>query len=307
MTTPKAPLPTSFFLAAMAGWLAAGVASAQPATSSGPEAAAPAAPSAPPATDPLAAPASLADWTVEVNPRLWWVSPSGKMQLPGSTASKVRVETLDLDTPEFTPAGSVAINADRFRFSFFGSSYSRDARFSAGSAFQLGTLSVTAGDAVHSMFDLGMYELTLGYRFYRRDFAIDSLAPAECAHLLLDLYVLGGARLYDLDVQVERPTIATTGADQLFVEPIAGVRSELSVTRDFTINLQLDGGGYGDSDRTSYSFNISVDFQWRPISWMGVQIGWRQTLYSFTDGENATSFEYDGAMAGLFAGLSFRF
>jgi len=257
--------------------------------------------------DPLDAPGSLADWTIEVNPRLWWVSPSGDLQLPGSTAPKVRIETLDLDTPEFTPAGSLAIHADRFRFSFFGSSYSRDARFNAGSAFQLGTLNVSAGDDVRSMFDLGIYELTLGYRFYRRGFAIARLNPADCAHLLLDLYVVGGARMYDLDIEVERPGVATTGTDQFFIEPIAGLRSELAITHDFAINLQLDGGGFGDSDRSSFSFNISIDFQWRPISWLGVQIGWRQTLYSFSDGEGASTFEYDGAMAGLFAGLSLRF
>lgn len=310
MTSPARV--TSCVLSALSGCLSAGVLLAQtqppPATSPDGGATAKVVTDTPANStgDPLS-PASLADWTIEVNPRLWWVSPSGDLQLPGTTAAKVGIEDLDLDTPEFTPAGSFAINADRFRFSFFGSSYSRDARFAAGSAFQLGTLSVSAGDDVHSMFDLGIYELTVGYRFYQHDFALSSLNPADCAHLVLGLYVVGGVRMYDLNIQVERPGVGSTGTDQFFIEPIAGIRAEHTITRDFTVNLQLDGGGFGDSDRTSYSFNISVDFQWRPIPWLGLQIGWRQTLYSFTDGENATEFQYDGAMAGLFAGLVLRF
>jgi len=249
------------------------------------------------------------DWTIEINPRLWWVSPSGDLKLPGGQPDKVDVKHLDLDTPEFTPAGSFAINADRFRFTFLGATYSRSADSAADSAFQLGGLNIAGGDQLDTDFDFSIFDLTVGYRFYSRDFKETTRNKAEAADLKLDLYALAGARLYDLDIQVRQSGSGSgrAGIDEFFIEPIIGVRSEMTIIRDFTMNLQLDGGGFGDSDQSSFSFNISVDFQWRPAPWIGVQIGWRQVLYSFSDGSGVQEFEYDGAMAGLFTGVVFKF
>ncbi len=248
-------------------------------------------------------------WTIEINPRLWWVSPSGDLRLPGSASGtpKVRIEDLNLDTPQFTPAGSVSIDADNFRFSFAGASFSNDAEFFVPSPLAVGSISLLPTDPSESSFDLGIYELNVGYRFYQLDYKRRSEPSIETADLHLDLYALAGARMYDLNIRVSQAGTGVSEADEFYIEPIIGVRSELTIIRDFTINLQLDGGGMGDSDRSSFSFNIAIDFQWRPTPWFGVQIGWRQVAYSFEDGTGASAFEYEGAMAGLFTGAVLRF
>lgn len=249
---------------------------------------------------------TINEWTIEINPRLWWVSPSGDIHFPGGS-NDVSIEDLNLDTPELTPAGSLAINADRFRFSFFGASYSRNAAFTTVSPLAVGSISLLPTGPSESSFDLGMYELTVGYRFLQRDFKHHSETSAESADLILDLYGLAGARMYDLNIDVSQVGTGTSSVDEFFIEPIIGVRTELTIIRDFSVNLQLDGGGFGDSDRSSFSFNVGVDFQWCPLPWIGVQIGWRQVFYSFEDGDSTDKFKYDGALAGLFAGVVLRF
>lgn len=246
------------------------------------------------------------DWTISLNPNVWWVSPSGDIRMPGGTSS-VRVEDLNLDTPRFAPAASVSINAEDFRFTFAGASYSLDSEFTVASPLAVGSISLLPTGPSESSFDLGIYEVTLGYRFYERDFKAKSEPSPESADLRLDLYAVGGARMYDLNIRVSQPGTGESEADEFYIEPIIGVRSELTIIRDFSINLQLDGGGFGDSDRSSFSFNIAIDFQWRPAPWIGVQIGWRQVAYTFEDGTGMNTFEYDGAMAGLFTGVVLRF
>lgn len=255
--------------------------------------------------DPAAA-SSVHPWTVELNPRLWWVSPSGDLQLPGGSGT-VDIRDLDLDTPEFTPAGSVAINADNFRFQFFGAMYSRDSEFTVASPTALGSISLLPSGPSEASFDFGIYDLSIGYRFLQYDFKKRSQQSVETADFNLDLYGIAGARMYDLNIDVSQTGSGAASADEFFIEPIIGVRSELTIIRDFSVNLQLDGGGFGDSDRSSFSFSISVDFMWRPVNWFALQIGWRHIGYTFEDGENSNKFEYDGAMAGLFTGIVFRF
>ncbi|MGE3106987.1 MAG: hypothetical protein AB7G11_13290 [Phycisphaerales bacterium] len=248
----------------------------------------------------------VSDWTVEINPRLWWVSPSGDIRFPGGS-SKVDVEELNLDTPEFTPAGSIAINAGDFRFQFLGASYSRDAEFFVAAPLAVGSISLLPSAESSASIDFGIYDVSIAYRVLQRDFKTHSGPSQENADFVLDLYALGGARLYDLNIDVSQTGTGSASVDEFFIEPIIGVRSELAIIRDFTVNLQLDGGGFGDSDRSSFSFNISVDFQWRPVPWFAAQIGWRQVVYSFADGQDLSKFEYEGGMAGLFAGVVFRF
>lgn len=314
----------SLLILALAGAAAfACSASAQPAQPSQPladtGATAPAAPNSPPSTTPTtiergpdgstrAESNALGDgqsWTIEINPRLWWMSPSGSLRMPGSS-SEVRLERLNLDNPEFTPAGQFTIRAERWSFTFFGAGYSRDTQTTADSTFTVGSVSAVPGDSIEAAFDLNVFELMVGYRFWEYDFAAKSADPAAAAPVTLALDAVLGGRLYELDLEVSSAS-ARTATDQLYIEPIAGIRGQLDIVRDFTISLQLDGGGMGDSDRSSYSFNISTAFEWRPIPNVGLQIGWRQILYTFQDGEGAQEFEYDGGIAGVFGGIVIRF
>lgn len=269
-----------------------------------------------PASTP-ATPAPIADpaapkpstWTLKLDPMVWWVSPAGDLKLPAQSATagnSVDLSTIDLDTPEFSPAGAAALYVEDFRFSFFGSAYSRDATGTSASAFQLGDVQIGVGDDFDVSFDLGYYELTAGYRFLHHNWGESSANPADCADVSIDLYGLLGGRVYDLDIGFASGG-NSSGTDQFFGDVIAGVRAEFTIIRDFSINVQASGGGMGDSDRSSYSFDIQVFGEWRPWQNVGFLFGWRHTQFNFEDGEGPEKFEYDGSVAGVFAGMTIRF
>lgn len=282
---------------------------------------APAAPETEPAPEPVAAStagtASQKGWTVRFDPLVWWVSPAGDLRLPssggGPTGNEVQLSDLNLDTPEFTPAGAVSINADRVRFSFFGSGYSSDAEGVAGESFRLGDVSLDAGDPYKASFDFGLYELTVGYRLLSYDWKTSGPGPEDAPDVLLDLYGIVGGRFYDLDISVAASGAdggggpLVSGTEQFFGDLIAGVRAEFMIVRDFSINVQGNAGGMTDSDRSSFSFDLQVFGEWRPFNNVGVQLGWRHTQYSLEDGEGPGKFEYEGSLAGMFAGVLIRF
>jgi hypothetical protein len=85
------------------------------------------------------------------------------------------------------------------------------------------------------------------------------------------------------------------------------MRAELEVYRDFSIELEVSAGGWGDSSNSVISIDTLLGFTWRPIDGVGVQIGWRQLAYDLSNGDGAGEFEYSGRLAGLFLGVDFRF
>ena len=201
----------------------------------------------------------------------------------------------------------MAIQADKVRFSFFGSGYSSDSDGVADRAFRLGDVSFNAGDAYESNFEFGLYELTVGYHFLSYDWKERSNNPERATDVVLDLYGFVGGRLYDLDIGIAGPGGASTDTDQFFADLIGGIRAEFTIARNFTVNVQGGAGGMTDSDRASFSFDLQVFGEWRPWENVGLQIGWRHTQFSLEDGDGSGKFEYEGSLAGMFAGLVIRF
>lgn len=246
-------------------------------------------------------------WRVQVQPRVWYVSPAGRIRLPstGAASGKIRVEAFDLDSPRASAYGEVALKSGPWRISFGGAGYSVERSNTAGSSFQIGSAAVAPGNQLQSSFEYTTAQGSVGYRVYEHDFgAVDGNA----GRTVLRLEVMGGARIHDLGVRVARltPTLVSSSADPFYVEPFGGGRAELQVVRDFTIDLELSAGGLPVEDSV-YSFDIAVGFTWRPIDGLGLQIGWRQLYVDLQEGKGANQFEYTGTMAGLFAGVTLRF
>ena len=264
-------------------------------------------------------------WTIQVEPVLWYVAPSGKVRLPVASGNgpgsfttagdEVRLERLNLDSPRFEPAGEVHLSAERWRFSFSGATYGIDRDTTADSSFRLGSVVVAPGDALNVDFSLTTVELTAGYCIWDRVFSgpFHTQRPDNAVDSLARLYILGGARIHSASFDLQRLSGSTptppssASADEFFGEPIVGARLEIEIADDFTLDMQLSGGVLPLGDKSSYSFDILVGFQWRPIENLGIQIGYRQLLYSLADGEDASEFKYTGRLAGLFAGIVLRF
>lgn len=319
----------SVTLVAFAALLPLAVSHAQDAASSAPAATTTA---AQPSTTPLDATTGVApsaagddklagmlknpDWTIQIEPAIWFVSPSGKFALPADTfttqGDKIKIKELNLDAPLISPYGELNVRADPWRFTFSAGDYSSDRTATAESNFRLGDMVALAGDPLGVSFDFFTAEASLGYRVYQYDFRAHSEHPENATRALLSTYVLGGVRMYDVDISVDNRAagrIEESGTHQFFAEPIIGVRNEIELAGDFTIDQQLSFGALPIDKHSSYSVDIALGFMYRPQENVGVQIGWRQVAFWLADGEDgeAEEFEYNGRLAGLYCGVTFRF
>jgi hypothetical protein len=299
-----------------AAWLVSGWAWTAVASAQAPAAADP----AQSATDLVLEPSPDPEWSVQVEPSFWYVTPSGDVTLPASSGTggfttpgdSVPVGRLNLDSPRFEPAGEIHLSGGRWRMTFSGATFSleRDGAI-ADSSFRLGSVEVSPGDPMDVKMDFTTVELTGGYLIWGRVFSsgAHTQQPQKAVKSLARVYLMGGGRFYDVGFDFARTTAvqATAEADEFFGEPIVGVRAEVELARDFTLDVQVTGGGLPAGDSTSYSVDVQAGFLWRPHPNVGVQIGYRQLAYWLSDGEGEDEFEYDGRLAGLFAGLVIRF
>ncbi|MBY0313547.1 MAG: hypothetical protein K2W85_15895 [Phycisphaerales bacterium] len=264
--------------------------------------------------------AQASDFSVRFEPMLFFPALSGDLKLPvrsgtgpGSfttAGDSFEVDDFNVDESRLSPSGRVAIASGDWLVSFWGFDFQSDVdRTSVGSAGRLGGIVFVVGDQANVDFDFGSYELTVGYRVYDRDFAKQSASPEQAVDVRLNVHLLAGARLYDTSVKVERitPTFASAEAEHTFIEPILGVRTELDITQAFSIQVQGTGGTLPLDDTSSYSFDISASFHYRPVVWADLFIGYRLLLVSLEDGDNLDAFEFDGTVAGLFTGFTIRF
>lgn len=308
MSPPFAPVLISVILFAAATAFAQDAGQPEASTSDSP---------AEPPTERL--PSIDPEWTVQIEPSMWYVAPSGKVRLPVNSGTgpggfttagdEMKVERLNLDSTRLLPAGEFHLSSDRWRFSFSAATFNVDAEStSADSSFRLGAVEVAEGDPIDASMDFTTAELTVGYRFAGRDFRFCTEDGAFCIDAALRVYALAGARIYDVSFDLtNRDSGASAAAAEFFGEPIIGLRAETEFADQFTLDLQVAGGGFADSDRSSYSFDIMAGFHWRPTDHVGVQIGYRQLLFDLTDGDELDEFSYGGRLAGLFAGLTIRF
>jgi hypothetical protein len=266
------------------------------------------------------APARLIDpaWTVQAEPSVWYVAPSGKVKLPVKSGSgpgsfttegdEVRLERLNLDSPRFEPTGELHLSFDRWRVTFSASTFDLErTATTADTSFRLGSVAVAAGDIFSTELELTTVEVTGGYRLWGRDFRAGSRHPEDAVDGVVRVYALAGARFYDLSFDFARAAGGSAGASEFFGEPIAGIRGEAVLAQDFTLDVQVSGGGFALSDSSSYSIDVLAGFQWRPTRHVGVQIGYRQLAYGLASDDGPDEFSYRGRLAGLYAGLVIRF
>jgi hypothetical protein len=260
-----------------------------------------------------------AHWTLRIDPVLWFTAASGDLKLPvnsgngpGSVtapSNEVRLSQLNLDGTELRPAGAFTIASERWRFSFMGAYTDLDkSDVQAGRAFQLGAVSVAAGDRFNVDFQLGTYELNVGYAVIDR---YDFGSELGDDSVEFSLIALGGVRVYDVSFDFARTSTGTgpTQADysDLFLEPLAGLRAELALTRSFAIDAQLTAGYAPFGDKETVSIDILAGFSWYPLDNLGLTVGYRQIAYDLSDGNGLGSFEYSGRLAGLFTGITLKF
>lgn len=242
-------------------------------------------------------------WTFEIAPSAWYVAPGGKGRLPGST-SRQRFEDLNLDSPRFGPQIDL-----RFRSGSWGAEASgmhfevsdREARQSDGGT--LGDVSFSAGDTLSSDFKFTSIQLLGTYQVFGQTLSFREDGKRKFAYSLDARF---GGRFYDAEQKVASATGSDKG-DGTWIEPVAGARLDMEFHEFFALGVRTDFGYMPAGGNESFSWDIAVAGTLRPWENFAVEVGYRQLLVRLRDGDGTGRFQFDGAMAGLFAGVSLRF
>ncbi len=256
--------------------------------------------------------AQYPDWTLRIEPAVWYASAEADVKMPGaagSTQNEFSLNDFNLDEPEWTPMGFVHLQLGKWRISAGGFAFSSDDQESVvGNSGQLGSLSLASGDRTRSSLDFWSAELQVAYRLIHKPLGTTQGGDPR---LVFGLEPVLGVRVYDADLDVRALSGASSGqstsGDDFFFEPTAGIRLEGEFVKQFTLDVQtgFGVGPWGDTD--SFSWDITVGGTWRPIPNLGVRIGYRHLLFNLESGSGADTFQLDGSIAGLFAGLEIRF
>jgi len=276
--------------------------------------------SAPPSSTPASPPASSSassplakeaqkdpsDWTLRLEPSVWYVAPGGKLRMPGSPSSfgLSRLEKLNLDSPRPMPYLEAQWKNEDWKLTLstsYASERNRGAIADEGGF--LGPISYAPGDRINSSLSIFNLELNAAHRLSLPK----ELAGDPSGGFASRLEVLGGIRLqhFDADFDVNG---ANVSASEFFGFPVVGARFSMELIRRFTLDLQVDAGGFAfGGGRAAWGANIISGFQYRPTENIGIQIGYRLMSYHTRTGRDTDRFEYNGALAGLFFGAVVRF
>jgi len=243
------------------------------------------------------------DWSVRITPRAWFVAPAGDLELPGVGGQTVTLDTLNLDSTRIQPAGQVDLQSERWMIALGGSTSSSETVRVARAAFQLGSTSVAAGQAFNASFDYTTVQALVGYRLW--EYNLDAQKTEDAGDTRLRFFVLGGARLHDVEASIERPGVAGTRSESSLttVSLIASTRLQLMFARDFSIEVDLSAGGLHDSS----TFDINACISYQPVDWFAAQFGYRHLEVSAQSGSGSSRFQWDGSVAGIYAGVIFKF
>lgn len=252
------------------------------------------------------------DWTLQVEPNLWYVAPGGKVKMPGAANSDtVRLEDLNIDRPRMSPYGKVRGKMGDWLVGISGFGFEAARTAQASAPLTLGGTTLSAGDTVRTRLEFSSFDLTGAYRIYENSLARDKDGLAAVAP---SLDVLVGARVISVDYDMSfsaapgRPALTPAGAsaDKLFFDPIVGFKFDMEFLEKFNINAEVKIGGMPGT-HASIAWDIIAGFSYRPLPNVGIQLGYRQLAFRLSSGSGADKFRYDGALAGLYFGVLVRF
>ncbi|NRA56577.1 MAG: hypothetical protein HRU13_00420 [Phycisphaerales bacterium] len=247
-------------------------------------------------------------WHVQIEPMVRYISPSGDLTLPGTSASVEPVDLADvnLNAPRPMPGFDLSLRRGNWRLNAIGLFYDIDGQFAtADEAFTLGGVDFAAGQRSSVAHTYTQLDFRLARTIIDRPFRSRLNPERFPARFRLD--VEGGLRSYDFEFEFENLDTGDRGSDdRTFFEPHAGVKAGLTLYDELTIDLYTNFG-FWPTDAEAFSWDIGVGFQWRPTENVGLQIGYRSTIFRLNEGSGLREFEWEGSYQGLYAGLQFRF
>jgi len=243
------------------------------------------------------------EFDVEFEPFVWFVSPGGDVGFGGGSPL-IHTSDLSLDNPRVLGGAELHLMRDKWRLSLLGAHAQQDGDMTAASSLTLGTLSVAPGDTLHAEFAMTVASIRVGYEVW--SFATD---PDEngTPEVSSRVELVGGLRAFDYSLETEinggGPGARVKG-DLFHVEPIVGAKWEINFDDLYTIDFATNFGYLPKlGDQSSSSLDLTVGFKYRPTPNVGAQIGYRLLVFDL----ETDDVEAEGALAGLYGGISIRF
>jgi hypothetical protein len=245
-------------------------------------------------------------WVFQAQPSIWYVSPGGRLTMPGSPPGTPRTRLIDLnlDNPRASPLlelngwyGDLTLHLD--------AAYYRTSRQAvADRDGSVGPITFQEGEAISTRFQYTSVDATVGHRI--AEFGLGETEKGNEA-LLLGIDGLLGFRMYNFGIRFEHEG-ESTSAHKTFLEPMVGVRLEAELFEEFTIDGNIMFGfSRAAGDQDTFSWNVWVGFQYRPHPHFGLQLGYRLQAFDLERGSGADRFAFRGGMAGVYGGIVLRF
>lgn len=253
--------------------------------------------------DPKPFTAHKPEWVFQFDPNAWYAGVSGKVRIAGTpTASgPTKINDMNVDQPRLTPAGMLSVRTGKWRFGLGTFFFNQDRLQTMTVGGQEGNVTFAPGQQLYSKVTWDEYQPVAAYEIWRRD-----PEPQDAVKFLPRLELFGGARLDDLKFSFSQGALSDSQS-QFFGQAIVGINATMDIAEQFSIDFETSGGGWPGGDQYSYSWDIAVAFKWRPITNVGVLVGYRNMTSNFQDGKDANAFSYRGGIAGIFFGATIRF
>jgi hypothetical protein len=251
-------------------------------------------------------------WTIRFEPSIWYGGPSGSVKLPRDSESaggndSTRLRDINLNSTSFViPTGEVTLRRNRWGITIRGAVLA-SSRTADGIAGRIGEVPVSNGDDLNVSFDHNQLEIEALYTLCR-----DALRPREDGGYYLKprLDLVFGLEAVEQRWIIENTSISptppdrsTARADELFVQPRAGLRMSLELLDEFTIDVQVSIAGLPLQETTAASGDVLVGGAWRPLAHLSAQIGYRAVFLALSSGKGDAEMEFEGTIQGLYAGV----
>ncbi len=262
----------------------------------------------------------MARVTLSFEPSAWYVAPGGLARFPGSGASTLRFQDINMDSPRLSSSFELNADAGRWggtlRASVFGATdrgFRPSQPIVVNGAASSSDSTIPPGQASTTSLDFTCMELEARYRLVQEWRETDPDRPWRDMDRRLDL--VAGVRLIDYQLSSSATWLVDTGggpqphtvagrSDATYFMPLVGLKGAVELNEQWTFDLQTTFAGMV-GNRESFAWDIMVGFQFRPIPNLAAQIGYRQLLFVLEDGPTGPM--WDGALAGFFGGLVVRF
>jgi len=123
----------------------------------------------------------------------------------------------------------------------------------------------------------------------------------------VDLLMGGRYTSMDVELDFKNLPIPDVGGDESWTDLFAGARWLTPISRNWTMSLRGDVGGFGISGSSDLALHGAIVFDWNFSPNWDLVAGYRALYQDYESGSGTNKFAYDATTHGPLLGLAYRF